>query len=225
MGSRDFSTRLTRRANRAGIFLNDDLLAKLESFYTLLSRWNQKINLTSLSDPDEAIDRLILEPLMAARYVDERSRSLIDVGSGGGSPALPLKLALPRLRLTLVEVKARKSAFLREAVRQLELTDANVETARAEELLTRPDLHEAFDSLSMRAVRVEARIMHTVQAFVRPAGQILLFRGPTGPSVPTVVVPPLEFVETYPLVDALQSRVTILAKRNVGHTAVELRVH
>ena len=216
MAPRDFATRLNRRAGRAGLFLNEELVTKLDTYYALLSRWNQKINLTSLADPDEAIDRLILEPLLAVRYVPATATSLMDVGSGGGSPAIPLTLAAPRLRLTMVEVKARKSAFLREAVRHLELTHATVETARAEELLTRPDLHEAFDLLSLRAVRVETKVLHTLQAFLAGGGQMLLFRGPTGPSAPPIVVPPLEWQDTYPLVETLQSRLTILAKRAIG---------
>jgi 16S rRNA (guanine527-N7)-methyltransferase len=216
VAARDFPTRLTRRAGRAGLFLNDDLVSRLDTFYTLLSRWNEKINLTSLADPDEAIDRLILEPLMAARYVPAAAAKLMDVGSGGGSPAIPLKLAMPRLSLTMVESKARKSAFLREAIRQLELQTAIVETARVEELLTRADMHEHFEVISTRAVRVETKVMHTLQAFLRSGGHIMLFRGPSGPSAPAVVVPPLEFIETYPLVDTLQSRLTILTKRTVG---------
>ena len=216
MAPRDFPTRLTRRAARAGIFPNDELVEKLSSFYALLSRWNQKINLTSLSDPDEAIDRLILEPLLAARFLPAAAVRLMDVGSGGGSPAIPLKLASPRLSLTMVEVKVRKSAFLREAIRQLELTDTRVETARAEELLTRAELHETFDVLTLRAVRIEARVLHTLQAFLAPSGHMLLFRGPSGPNAPGVVVPPLEWQATHPLVDALQSRVSILIKRQIG---------
>jgi 16S rRNA (guanine527-N7)-methyltransferase len=218
VASRDFSSRLTRRASRAGVFLNDELASKLDTFYSLLSRWNHKINLTSLENSDEAIDRLILEPLVAARHVSSSAQRLMDVGSGGGSPAIPLKLAVPRLHLTMVEVKARKSAFLREAVRQLELNDAVVEAARVEELLTRADLHEAFDVLSMRAVRVEKKMLHTLQAFLRGGGDIMLFRGPSGPAEPAVVVPPLVFRETYPLVDTLQSRLTLLSKRSVGIT-------
>src|SRR5688572_23024083 len=118
----------------------------------------------------------------------------------------------------MVEAKARKSAFLREAVRRLELSDARVETARAEELLARPDLHERFDVLSMRAVRVETRTLHTLQAFLAGGGHVLLFRGPSGPTAPSVIVPPLEWLDTYPLVDTLQSRLTVLVKRSVGST-------
>jgi 16S rRNA (guanine527-N7)-methyltransferase len=191
-------------------------VGRLEAFYSLLSRWNQKINLTSLSDPDEAIDRLLLEPLLAARYLPSGDLRVMDIGSGGGSPAIPLALAAPRVSMTMVEVKARKSAFLREAIRHVEIARADVETIRAEELLTRTELHEAFDVLTMRAVRVEGKTLNTLQAFLKPGGSLLLFRGPTGPSTPTIVVPPLEFRDTYPLVETLQSRLTHLVKRAVG---------
>lgn len=220
MAPRAFAVRLTRRAARAGLFLNDELVEKLDAFYVLLSRWNQKINLTSLTDADEAIDRLILEPIAAARHLESAARTMMDVGSGGGSPAIPLKLTLPHLGLTMVEVKARKSAFLREAIRQLDLQDTRVETARVEELLTRAELHEAFDVLTMRAVRIESKGLHTLQAFLAPGGQILLFRGPSGPDAPGAIVPPLKWVSTYPLVDSLQSRVTILSKLRIGKGTV-----
>lgn len=215
MAPRDFSTRLTRRASRIGLSLNDELVDKLETFYALLFRWNQKINLTSIADPDEAVDRLLLEPLVAARYVPASATRLMDIGSGGGSPAIPLKLALSHLHLTMVEAKVRKSAFLREASRQLGLTVTVVETTRVEELLARPQLHETFDLVSMRAVRIEMRMLNTIQAFLRPGGHVLLFRGPHGPAEP-VVVPPLKWVDTFPLVEVMQSRATLLQKRPIG---------
>lgn len=184
-------------------------------FFGLLFRWNQKINLTSIADPDEAIDRLLLEPLLAARHVPASATRLMDIGSGGGSPAIPLKLALSHLHLTMVEAKVRKSAFLREASRQLGLTATEVETTRVEELLARPQLHEAFDLVSLRAVRLEMRMLNTMQAFLRPGGHVLVFRGPHGPAEP-VVVPPLQWVDTYPLVEVMQSRATLLQKRPIG---------
>ena len=215
MAARDFQTRLTKRAARANVFLPPDLAASLAAYFELLSRWNRKINLTALDDPDAAIDRLLLEPLVAARYFPAGPSKVMDVGSGGGSPAIPMKLAAPSSRLTMVEVKARKSAFLREAVRALGLRDTQVETARYEELLARPELHEGFDVVTIRAVRIEPRVLTTLQAFVKPAGQVMLFRGPAGPEAPAVV-PPLEFASTHPLIDVVQSRLTILTKRPVG---------
>lgn len=216
MAPRDFRTRLNRRAGKVGLFIPEPMADRLEAYFDLLTRWNRKINLTSLDEPDEAIDRLLLEPLAAARYLPPGPARLMDVGSGGGSPAIPLKLAAPGFALTMVEAKARKSAFLREAVRVLELENTHVETARYEELLARPELHEAFRVLSMRAVRVETRVLHSLQAFLEPRGEILLFRGPAGPATPAIVVPPLEWMATHPLMEPLQSRLTILRKRAVG---------
>ena len=212
MAARDFRTRLSRRAAKVGVFLPDGLSDRLASYYELLSRWNRKINLTALDDPDEAIDRLLLEPILAARHLPTGDVDIMDIGSGGGSPAIPLKLAgSSSSRLTMVEVKARKSAFLREAVRTLGLDKTTVETSRYEELLARPDLHEAFGLLSLRAVRVEVRTLLTLQAFIRPGGLMFLFRGPSGPDAPEVV-PPLRWTGTFPLVESLQSRLTVLQK-------------
>ena len=196
-----------------GLFLPDEISEKLAIYFELLERWNRKINLTALADPDEAIDRLLLEPLLAARHLPAVSPLLlIDVGSGGGSPALPLAvMGGERVRLTMVEAKTRKSAFLREAVRQLQLV-AQVENSRFEELLARPELHERFDTMSIRAVRIETKILMTLQALLKPNGVLMLFRGPSGPDQPGTVMPPLEFQTSVGLVDSLQSRLTLLRK-------------
>lgn len=212
MAPRDLRTRLSRRAARAGVFLADDLADRLVAYYELLDRWNRKINLTALDDPDEAVDRLLLEPILAARHLPRTDGRMMDIGSGGGSPAIPMKLAAsPSSSLTMVEVKARKSAFLREAIRVLELQHTSVETSRYEELLARPELHDAFDVISVRAVKVELRTLLTLQAFLKVGGSLFMFRGPSGPAQPDTV-PMLTWSATYPLVDTLQSRLTILTK-------------
>ncbi|HXG54491.1 MAG TPA: 16S rRNA (guanine(527)-N(7))-methyltransferase RsmG [Vicinamibacterales bacterium] len=205
-----------RRASKAGVFLPDDLADQLVSYYELLERWNRKINLTALDDPDAAIDRLLLEPVVAARHLPQGPINLIDVGSGGGSPALPLALAGgARVTLTMVEAKARKSAFLREAVRHLELSTATVENSRYEDLLARPELHEQFDVMSVRAVRVESKLLMSLQAFIKPRGSLLLFRGPSGRDEPSLM-PPLEWHATVPLVESLRSRLSLVIKRSTS---------
>jgi len=213
---RDLRTRLSRRASKAGLFLASDLVERLVSFYELLSRWNRKINLTALDDADLAIDRLLLEPVAAARHIPTGALRYMDIGSGGGSPAIPMTLASPGLSLTMVEAKARKSAFLREAIRHLELANATVENQRYEELLARPELHDRFGLLSLRAVRVESRVLTNLQAFVRPGGSVFLFRGPSGPVAPDSLLPPLEWVATHPLIETVQSRLTVLRKVDLG---------
>lgn len=195
-----------------------ELADGLETYYRLLAAWNAKINLTGLRLSDvtpDALDRLLVEPLVAARYVAARAPRMIDIGSGGGSPAIPLALAVSGTRLLMVESKTRKSVFLREAIRTLSLTGAEVVTARFEELLARPDLHEAHDLVTIRAVRVESRVLRTLQAFTKPGGHVFLFRG-SGHSDPTEsVTPPLTWKATYPLIESLRSRLVVLEKRAI----------
>lgn len=216
MSARELRDRLHRRARHAGVGLDAQALAGFEHYYRLLARWNQKINLTAFALPpggtDDAVDRLLVEPLVAAKHVPSGAMSLIDAGSGGGSPAIPLKLALPRLSLTMIESKTRKSVFLLEASRELGLTNTRVETARFEELLSRPDLHEASDLVSMRAVRLEARVLMTLQAFLKPGGHVLLFRGPGGSDLSDSLTAPLQWKAKHPLVESLRSRLVVLVK-------------
>lgn len=220
MSAREFRDRLRRRAKRAGVDLPPELASSLGRYYALLSKWNAKINLTSFrlepAGQDEAVDRLLIEPVIAARHVLPSVSTVIDIGSGGGSPAIPLALAAPRLHLRLVESKTRKAVFLREALRELELGRAEVETSRFEELLARPELHEGTDLLTIRAVRVEPRTLFSLQAFVKPGGQLFLFRGPSGADVFHSVAPPLSWFATYPLVDSLRSKLVVLNKNAIG---------
>jgi len=191
------------------------LTAVLEQYYRLLDLWNQKINLTALplSQPeDKTFDRLLIEPLVACKYLSASPMTAMDIGSGSGSPAIPLTLGCPDLTMRMVESKTRKAVFLTEAIRQLHLNRASVETARFEQLLSRPDLHEAVDVVTVRAVRVEARTLMSLQAFLKPTGQLFWFRGAPGRIDSAAIPPPLRWTASHPLVDANSSRLVILAK-------------
>lgn len=215
MTSREFQDRLARRAKRAGVPLTVDLRNRLEAYFRLLATWNQKINLTGLDlrevTPD-ALDRLLVEPLVAARQVPHGATRLIDIGSGGGSPAIPFALAVPDARLVMVESKTRKSVFLREAARAVELTRTEVITARSEELLSRPALHETADILTIRAVRIEGRTLGMLQALVRPGGELFLFRSNSALQPLEAVLPPLAIKSVVPLIESLRSHLVILQK-------------
>jgi len=217
VNSREFQDRLTRRARRAGVAIPSGLGIRLETYYRLLSTWNRKINLTGMDLSEaspESFDRLLIEPVLAARHASPAIRRIIDIGSGGGSPAIPLTLAVPGANLLMVESKIRKSAFLREALRALEMKESDVATSRFEALLSRPDLHEAHELLTLRAVRAESRALMNLQAFVKPGGHIFLFRA-TAES-PRDLTPPLEWVATFPLIESLRSRLIVLRKRAPG---------
>jgi 16S rRNA (guanine527-N7)-methyltransferase len=220
LSTRELRDRIRRRAKKAGIDVNAAVSDALERYYLLLAKWNEKINLTSFRLPasgeDDAIDRLLIEPIVAAHHVAASASAMIDIGSGGGSPAIPLKIAAPHLHVRMVESKTRKAVFLREAVRDLQLKMVEVETSRFEELLSRPELHESLDLVTIRAVRVEPRTLVTLQAFLKPGGQLFLFRGPGGADLATSITPPLSWLATYPLIDELRSRLVVLRKTAVG---------
>lgn len=219
MTSRVFQERLQKRARKAGVAVTPQLGTQLEQYFSLLARWNAKINLTAfnLHEPrDEAFDRLLVEPLVASQYVPPGTSSVVDIGSGSGSPAIPLRLAASQLCLTMVEAKTRKAVFLLEALRHLKVTDAYVETARFEQLLTRPELHESFDLVTIRAVRVESATLLTLQAFLKPGGQLLWFQGAGREISPALLAFPLVLTREVPLVEALGSRLVILTKQRHG---------
>jgi 16S rRNA (guanine527-N7)-methyltransferase len=218
--SREFQNRLARRAKRAGVSVPPQLGVRLETYYRLLDTWNRKINLTGLNLGEaapETIDRLLIEPLVAARHIPPGSARMLDVGSGGGSPAIPMVLALPSIHLLMVESKTRKSVFLREAIRAVGLEGADVAASRFEELLARPELHEAHDLVTIRAVRIEPRVLSNLQAFLKTRGLLFLFRGATTADPSETVPPPLGWSATYPLLESLRSRLVLLEKRPVGH--------
>lgn len=220
MSTRELRERIRRRARHAHVNLPPDVLEGFEHYFLLLAKWNAKVNLTGFrllpGGDDEAIDRLLIEPLVAAKQLPNDGVGLLDAGSGGGSPALPLKLAVPAMRLRMVEAKTRKAVFLREAVRELGLKDAEVESARFEELLARPEMHESVDVVSIRAVRVEPRVLTTLQAFLKPSGLLFLFRGPAGGQLAETVTPPLIWKATYPLLETFRSRLVVLEKARIG---------
>ena len=213
---RDFRARLERRAKRVGLTVSVELAERLGAYVELLSRWNKRMNLTALDERDEAIDRLLIEPLVAVKYLPSRSAAVLDIGSGGGSPAIPMKLAASGIALRMVEAKTRKAAFLREAIRQLNLGDTVVEASRYEELLSRRDLHEAAGVVTVRAVRIEVRLLTGLQAFLAPGGEIFLFRGSGGPDAPAALTPLLRWHANYPLVESLRSRLTVFRKVRLG---------
>lgn len=211
--------KLAKRARKAGLFLGSDVISGLEAYFELLRKWNEKISLTSLpidEAGDEAIDRLLIEPLLAVKYLPAPTATLIDIGSGGGSPAIPIKLSSPGISMRMVESKNRKAAFLREVVRQLNLGQTVVDAVRFEELLARPELHEAADVVTMRAVRVEQKTLIGLQAFLKPGGLLFLFRSGAMAGEAELVSHPLSWEGSHTLLSHLHSRLAVFRKSDQG---------
>lgn len=170
--------RVAARGEACGCQVPPELADRLVAYLELLAVWNRRLNLTSfdLSAPsDAAIDRLVIESLTAAPLVRSTDRRALDIGSGGGSPAVPLMLAVPAIEMVLVEVRAKKAAFLREVVRSLSLR-ATVEVALVEELAA-SGLAGQVDLVSLRAVRADRGVWRAVDGLLGAGGRVLWFGG------------------------------------------------
>jgi 16S rRNA (guanine527-N7)-methyltransferase len=138
----------------AGVHLRPGSAAYFLAYLELLLHWNQRFNLTSLRTPKEMIERHLVESSFAAMYLPDSTRTLLDFGSGAGIPGIPIALCRPEIHVTLAESQGKKAAFLREAVRVLDLS-AEVYGGRVEDL----PAERLFDAVAMRAVdRMERAI-------------------------------------------------------------------
>ena len=212
MTERELAARVRLRAERARVVLGRETAAQLAAYVAFLLRWNERMNLTRLDGGDAGLDRLVIEPLIAVRHIPLGAASMVDIGSGGGSPAIPIKIARPNLRLRMVEVKVRKAAFLREAVRRLKLDNVVVEHCRYEDLEDRPELHESHDVLTVRAVRVDAKVVGSLEGLVMAGGKMLLFCAHGQAGVGRDFAPPLVVEEGPRLLESTESELVVVRK-------------
>jgi len=158
-------------------------------YIDLLLRWNARINLTAIRQPEEIVTRHFGESLFAASYLFPRvarapspaktsptdltaladALSVIDVGSGPGFPGLPIKIWAPQIHLTLIESNQKKATFLREVTRSLTLTDINVFPGRAQDYP-----HPPADVVTLRAVERFDTTLPIAARLVAPAGRLAL---------------------------------------------------
>lgn len=144
---------LITATNKWDLSLSETQLEQFERYAVELSRWNERTNLTTITDPREIGVRHFLDSLSLAQvWRSEPPQSLADIGTGAGFPGLPLKLIWPDMQLLLVESVGKKTEFLQHMVKVLELRDVEIRTSRAEELGRDPRYREQFAGVTARAV-------------------------------------------------------------------------
>lgn len=141
--------------------LDAETAGKFATYLALLQRWNSRTNLTSIRNEEGILSRHFVESILCARNLPKNIGSLLDFGSGAGFPGVPISLILNNLAVTLAESQHKKAAFLREAVRVLDL-NAKVHSGRAETLTTR------FDCITLRAVDDIARAIAAATGLLSP---------------------------------------------------------
>lgn len=172
---------IAERIALSGLDASTVEIQPLVRFIELMAKWNRHINLTALplAPPShEAIDRLIVEPVAASRIIDFLPRAIADIGSGGGSPAIPFRLQFPSASLTMFESRTKKCAFLREAVRSLEIGRSQVVEARFEDVNAQEVT--PVDLVTMRAVKLDEISARLIRAISEPGAKVLRFTSETG---------------------------------------------
>ncbi len=152
-----------------GIDLADDTQAKLLAFRDLLLKWNKTYNLTALRDPAQAISLHLLDSLAILPHVG--AGTLLDVGSGGGLPAIPLAIARPELSVAMVDTVQKKTTFLQQAVIELGLTNAAVYHARVEKMTGQ------YAQISSRAFAEIGLFVELTRHLLAPGGRWLAMKG------------------------------------------------
>jgi 16S rRNA (guanine527-N7)-methyltransferase len=156
--------------------LDRAIAGPLSDYLELLLRWNRTYNLTAVRDPLDMVDKHLLDSLAMHPYVDAIAAAggaLADLGTGAGLPGIPLAIAKPGLRVTLVESNGKKVRFMREVVRKLGLQDVQVAESRIEAL----DLPGRFDAITARALATLPLIIELGGHLLKPGGRLLAMKG------------------------------------------------
>jgi 16S rRNA (guanine527-N7)-methyltransferase len=164
-----------------GVTLTPEQIARLGSYLAKLLAMNEQMNLTAITDPTEAWTRHVLDALSLVPMLADlpAGACLLDVGSGGGIPGIPLAIARPDLRVTLLDATHKKVVFLAAVAKALELGAVDVVTGRAEALV-KTDLGHSFDVVVARAVAKLPALLPWTAPFAKPGGRLLLIKGERG---------------------------------------------
>ncbi len=172
---------LLRGARQLGIDLTPGQTQQFQLYYQELSAWNARVNLTAITGYEEVqtrhfLDSLTAVPILRDQPWAEADFSLIDVGTGGGIPGIPLKIVLKQARAVLLDSVAKKTAFVQHAVTALELERTEVLTARAEALAHQPGYRQTFHLAVCRAVSKLATIAELTLPFLRSGGMAVIYK-------------------------------------------------
>jgi len=157
-----------------GVTLDENQCEAIRRYVTLLLRWNQRISLTRVTDPESILRFHFGESLFAIPKVPIRGGRLADVGSGAGFPGVPLRIALPDLKLSLIESNVRKAAFLAEVCRELSFNDVEVFRGRMESV---PEDNDPYDFLTARALGNHPDLLKWSSRHLALGGKIVLWLG------------------------------------------------
>ena len=153
-------------------------LAQFGVYCDELVFWNGKMNLVGTDSHREIVIRHFIDSLTAVPFIVNPAGRLLDIGTGGGFPGIPLKIAIPSLQIALLESSRKKSSFLKHMIRRLKFSQAQVIHARTEAAMRDASLGNAFETVISRAAFKLPELLETAHYFLAPHGRLIAMKGP-----------------------------------------------
>jgi 16S rRNA (guanine527-N7)-methyltransferase len=176
IGSKKWQDIIYDGANNLGIRIDRGKIEKFSIHALELIKWNQKINLTAITDPMEVAVKHFLDSIAPIPDISPNG-SLLDIGSGGGFPGIPLKICLPSVSITLIDASRKKINFLKHVIRTLELENICAFHIRAEDFAKKPEAARHFDVIISRALTSMTAFTLAAIPFLKKDGVIIAMRG------------------------------------------------
>lgn len=176
IGSRAWQNLIIDGAQKMGITIDERVTAAFSTHASELIKWNRKINLTAITTPREIATKHFLDSLAPAGFIPDRAR-LLDIGSGGGFPGIPLKILRPSLSIHLIDAIRKKVNFLKHVLRLLRFENSDVLHMRAEALLKDPEYANCFDVIISRALSDLKTFVKIATPLLAKQGMIVAMKG------------------------------------------------
>jgi 16S rRNA (guanine527-N7)-methyltransferase len=158
--------------------LSQSQIEKFEKYADLLAFYNEKFNITAIREREEVINKHFVDSLYGLKFIS--GKKILDVGSGGGFPIMPLKIADESLDITALDSNAKKCWFIEEVAKNLNLSNVKTLSDRAEDLSKKKDYRESFDCCTARAVAKLNILCEYCMPFVKVGGIFLSYKGGIG---------------------------------------------
>lgn len=209
---------------KVGIVLTDRQAEQFCEYGELLLAWNEKMNLTAITEPQEVIIKHFVDSLVLVKMIHQGR--LADVGTGAGFPGIPLKIMNPELDVVLVDSLAKRLEFLNVVIQKLQLTDIVTVHSRAEDAGRDPRFREKFDCVTARAVARLPVLLELCLPLVKKGGECLLAKGPQAFEEIKEAEKALELlggslsgVKSFNLAEGAEHRTVVVVKKVAGTPA------